>query len=77
VQINIKIGMDQLFLDQVPDDAGHLIAIKFHDGIGDFYLGHYGSLMNGAGIWRCYSRRIVDVQPLCQCKAPMKGRIYF
>ena len=43
VQINIKIRMNQLFLDQIPDDAGHLIAVEFNDRIGNFYLGHYGS----------------------------------
>jgi len=27
-------------LDEIPDDAGHLIAVKFDDGIGDFDFGH-------------------------------------
>ena len=39
-QINIEIRQDQLFFDQIPDDARHLIAIEFNNGIGDFYLGH-------------------------------------
>ncbi len=37
--------MRQLFLDQVPDDAGHFIAIEFNHGVGDFYLGHLWNLI--------------------------------
>ena len=26
-QVNIQIGQDQLFLDEIPDDAGHFVAV--------------------------------------------------
>ena len=31
-EIDVEIGMDQLVLDQLPDDAGHLVAVEFDDG---------------------------------------------
>jgi hypothetical protein len=40
VQIDIEIGVDQLVLDELPDDPGHLIAIEFNDRIFDLDLGH-------------------------------------
>ena len=39
-QVNVEIGMDQLILDKLPDDAGHLVAVHFNDGIGDLDLAH-------------------------------------
>jgi hypothetical protein len=32
-QVDVEIGVDQLVLDELPDDAGHLVAIEFDDGI--------------------------------------------
>ena len=42
VQVDIQIGQDQFLLNEIPDDAGHFIAVEFDDGIGDFDLGHRG-----------------------------------
>ena len=39
-QLEVEIGKDQLVLDQLPDDAGHLVAVELDDGIGDLDLGH-------------------------------------
>jgi len=40
VQINVEIGQDQPFANPLPDDAGHLVPIKFNDGVGDFDFLH-------------------------------------
>jgi hypothetical protein len=32
--------MDELVLDQLPDDAGHLVAVEFHDGAFNFNFFH-------------------------------------
>ena len=37
-QVNIKIWVNELFLDILPDDARHLIAIKFDDRVLDLDL---------------------------------------
>ena len=39
---DVEIGVDQLVLDELPDDAGHLIAVEFDDGASDFDLLHVG-----------------------------------
>src|SRR5690606_21511843 len=36
----VEIGVDELVLDRLPDDPGHLIAVEVHDGVGDFDLAH-------------------------------------
>ena len=33
--------MDQLVLDELPDDPGHLVAVELDDGILDFDLRHF------------------------------------
>ena len=40
MQIDVEIGADQLVLDQLPDDAGHLVAVEFDDGICNLDFGH-------------------------------------
>ncbi len=40
VQVDIEIGMDELGLDEVPDDAGHLVAVELDDRIFDLDLRH-------------------------------------
>ena len=40
LKIDIKIRQDQLLLDEVPDDAGHFIAIELNDGSLYFDLAH-------------------------------------
>ncbi len=32
-EVDVEIGVDQLVLDELPDDAGHLVAVEFDDGI--------------------------------------------
>lgn len=32
-QIDVEVWMDQLVLDELPDDAGHLIAVEFNDRV--------------------------------------------
>src|ERR1700743_2411535 len=39
-QLDVEIGQDQLLLDEVPDDAGHLVAVELDDGVRDFDLFH-------------------------------------
>ncbi|MCY1300304.1 hypothetical protein D9M70_498650 [compost metagenome] len=39
-QIDVEVGMDQLVLDELPDDAGHLVAVELDDRIGDLDLCH-------------------------------------
>ena len=41
-QVDVEIGMDQLVLDQLPDDAGHLVAVDLDDGVGHLDLRHCG-----------------------------------
>src|SRR5690606_27550317 len=33
-QVDVQVGQDQLVLDELPDDAGHLVAVEFDDRIG-------------------------------------------
>src|SRR6056297_2843481 len=40
LQIDIEVLQDQLVLDELPDDAGHLIAVEFDDGVLNLDLGH-------------------------------------
>ena len=39
-KVEIEIGQDQLFLDEIPDDPGHLVAVHLNNGIGHLDLGH-------------------------------------
>ena len=32
-QVDVEIGQDQLLFDEVPDDPGHLVAVKFDDRV--------------------------------------------
>ena len=34
--VEVEIGEDQLVLDRLPDDAGHLVAVEIDDRVGDF-----------------------------------------
>ena len=33
LQVDVQVGNDQLLLDERPDDPGHLVAVKLHDGV--------------------------------------------
>ena len=41
LQIHIEIGKDQLFLNEIPHDAGHLITVELNDRVFHFDLGHH------------------------------------
>ena len=49
-EVEIEIGVDQLVLDELPDDAGHLVAVHFDDRIFDLDLAHEWP---SAGMLRC------------------------
>src|SRR5690625_3074743 len=44
-QVHVQIGQDQLVLDELPDDPGHLVAIKLDHRICHFYSGHAPCLL--------------------------------
>ena len=55
-QVDIEERVDQLVLDVLPDDPGHLVAIEFDDGVGHLDFCHDGgglfwktALMGGMG----------------------------
>lgn len=39
VQLHVEVRVEELFLDQLPDDASHLVTEHLHDGAG-LNLGH-------------------------------------
>ena len=43
-QLDVEIGMDQLLLDELPDDAGHLVAVHLDDRIRHFDFRHWDDL---------------------------------
>jgi hypothetical protein len=45
-QLDVEIRMDQLLLDEMPDDAGHLVAVHLDDRIADLDFRHWGPLRN-------------------------------
>ncbi len=48
-QIHIEIGVDQLVLDILPDDPGHLVAVEFDDRVLHLDFRHCGPLRAEAG----------------------------
>jgi hypothetical protein len=40
LEVDVEIGVDQLLLDELPDDAGHLVAVELDDRVGNLDLGH-------------------------------------
>ena len=42
-ELDVEIGQDQLLLDEVPDDAGHLVAVELDDRVGNLDLVHGNS----------------------------------
>jgi hypothetical protein len=46
-QIDVEIGQDQLVLDEVPDDAGHLVAVEFDDRVCTLIFAILWNLLRG------------------------------
>src|SRR5690606_33601492 len=44
-EVDIEIGVDQFFLDELPDDARHLVPVEFDDGIVHLDLRHEMNLV--------------------------------
>jgi hypothetical protein len=49
VQLKVQIREDQLVLDHLPDDAGHLVAVDVHNRVVDLDLGHGFSSLSSDG----------------------------
>ena len=43
-QVDVEIGVDQLVLDVLPDDPGHLVAVHLDDGVGNLDFRHGASI---------------------------------
>lgn len=43
LEVDVEVGVDELVLDDLPDDAGHLITVEFDDGVLDLDLLSGGS----------------------------------
>ena len=53
-QLDVEEGVDQLVLDVLPDDPGHLVAIELDDGVGHLDFCHDREGLSGT---RCVMRR--------------------
>src|SRR5262249_19441544 len=40
LEVHVEVRVDQLVLDQLPDDASHLVAVQFDDSAGHLDLLH-------------------------------------
>ena len=40
LEVDVEVRADQRVLDELPDDAGHLVAVELYDGAFDLDLGH-------------------------------------
>ena len=40
LQVDVEVGKDQLVLDELPDDPGHLVAVELDDRVLHLDLGH-------------------------------------
>src|SRR3546814_19168924 len=49
-QVDVQVRQDQLFLDELPDDAGHLVAVALDNRILDLALVHSDPLHNPCGL---------------------------
>jgi hypothetical protein len=43
LQVDVEVRQDQLVLDELPDDSGHLVAVELDDRVLDLDLGHGGT----------------------------------
>ncbi len=71
LEVHVDVGVDQLVLDQLPDDAGHLVAVEFDDSAGHLDLLHGESLRGGGfGRGRIWTLSISLTAPLRCNKMP-------
>jgi hypothetical protein len=51
LEFDVEIRVDELVADELPDDAGHLVAVELDDGVLHFDLGHrrLSGVCGGAG----------------------------
>ena len=47
LELDVEVRQDQLVLDELPDDPGHLVAVELDDGCLHLDLGHEGLLKVG------------------------------
>jgi hypothetical protein len=45
-EVDVEVGQDQLLLDEVPDDPGHLVAVELDDGVVHLDLRHRARLLS-------------------------------
>ena len=50
-QVDIQVWQNEFFLDEIPDDPGHFIAIHFNNRVLDFDLRHWGFLTFVGTFW--------------------------
>ncbi|MGR3652184.1 MAG: hypothetical protein ACU0B5_10005, partial [Roseovarius sp.] len=48
------IGEDEFLLDEIPDDAGHFVAVHFDDGVFDLDLGPGARAPRLGWVWSGY-----------------------
>ena len=48
LELDVEVGQDQLVLDELPDDPGHLVAVELDDGVLHLDLGHWLSPVIGS-----------------------------
>jgi hypothetical protein len=63
LEVDVKVGEDELLTDLLPDDAGHLVAVHLDDGVDDLDLvkggsgAHVGEEAGGGAEDRVANRR--------------------
>ena len=48
LEVDVEVWVDELFLDILPDNAGHFVTVELDDGVLDLDLGDSGS--HGAAV---------------------------
>ena len=61
LQVDVEVRQDQLLLDELPDDAGHLVAVELDDRVLHLDLGHAGRAPHPSSCGRSGAyRQVVD-----------------
>ncbi|OIQ64667.1 hypothetical protein GALL_537810 [mine drainage metagenome] len=66
-QVDVEIGQDQLLLDEIPDDAGHFVAVEFDDGVGYLDLGHHWPSWFLDSVGRVIAENAGGGKMVCDC----------